>query len=494
MAVSLATFMTYLDNNIVNVALPTIQKDLGLTLSGLEWIVSGYMLVFAGLLLAGGRLADVFGQRRIFLIGLAVFTLASAAAGLAGDGATLILSRGLQGVGAALLTPPALSLIPKTFPDPRERGLAVGLWSAAGGLALALGPLSGGLISESWHWGWIFLVNVPIGVATLILGAWAIRASKGDGAGATVPPALATTDSAVPPAPAATGPAARVRRRLDLPGLVTSSIALFALTYALIEGANLGWTSAAILGAFGAAAAAAAVFMVIERRTAEPMMDLSLFRERVFTGGVLSMGLWAFGVFGIYFFTTLWLQNVLRFSPVQAGAAFIPMALLLAVLATVAPRIASRFGTGPTVATGLGLMAVSVVGLSPIGADGTYGRLLPWLMLYGLGAGLLVPLTNAILGALPAGRGGVASGVLNVFREVFGLLGVTVLGAILTTRQNATISTGANPLTAFLDGYQLALVVAGAIVALGIPLSLYSLRTRPQPTPAAEPRVPEPVA
>ncbi|WP_262849373.1 DHA2 family efflux MFS transporter permease subunit, partial [Sphaerisporangium corydalis] len=448
-AVSLATFMTYLDNNVVNVALPTIQRDLGLSISGLEWIVSGYMLVFAGLLLAGGRLADVFGQRRLFLIGLAAFSLASAAAGLSGDGTTLILSRGLQGVGAALLTPTALALIPKTFPDPRERGVAVGVWSAIGALALALGPLTGGFISENWHWGWIYLINVPIGAVTFALGAWAIAGSE-----------------------------APVRRSLDVPGLVTSSLALFALTYGLIEGEGRGWTSAVILGSFALAVVAASAFVLIESRVREPMIDLSLFRERVFSGGIVSMGLWAFGVFGIYFFTALWLQNVLGFTPTQAGAAFVPMALLMAVLATVAPRIANRFGTGPTVATGLGLMAVSVIGISFIGRQGTYGQLFPWLMVYGVGAGMLVPLTNAILGALPAGRGGVASGVLNVSREVFGLLGVTLLGAILSARQGSALKAGAAPLSAFLDGYQLALVVAGLIMAIGIPVSLFALRTR----------------
>ncbi|WP_248964207.1 MFS transporter [Sphaerisporangium perillae] len=466
-AVSLATFMTYLDNNVVNVALPTIQRDLGLTISGLEWIVSGYMLVFAGLLMVGGRLADLFGQRRVFLIGLVLFTLASAAAGLSGDGTTLILSRAAQGLGAALLAPTALSLIPLTFPDARERGIAVGVWSAIGALALALGPLAGGLISENWHWGWIYLINVPIGAVTFALGAWAIGRSG---------------------TPA--------RRRLDLPGLVTSTLALFALTYALIEGESEGWTSGAIAFAFALAAAAAVTFVLWESRAEEPMMELSLFRERVFSGGMLAMGLWSFGVFGIYFFTALWLQNVLGFSPTEAGAAFVPMALLMAGLAVFAPRIAARFGTGPTVATGLGLMAGSMIAMSSIGEHGTYAGLFPWLMLYGLGAGLLVPLTNAILGALPAGRAGLASGVLNVSRQVFGLLGVTVLGTVLSARQGTAARAGAGPITAFLDGYQLALIVAGIIVAIGVPVGLLSLRTRPADTGVTPERstVPEPVA
>ncbi|GAA3021137.1 MFS transporter [Streptosporangium longisporum] len=457
-AISLATFMTYLDNNVVNVALPTIQRDLGLSVSGLEWIVSGYILVFAGLMLVGGRLADVFGRRRIFLIGLVVFTAASLAAGLSTGGGMLIATRAVQGVGAAFLTPTALALLTSVFPGPRERATAVGLWSAVGALALALGPLTGGLISERWHWGWIYLINVPIGVVTFGLGLWAIR----------------------------TGPPERVRRGLDVPGLVTSSLALFALTYALIEGAGAGWTSPAILGAFGIAAVSALAFTTIEIRSREPMIDLSLFRSRVFSGGTLSMGLWSFGVFGIYFFTALYLQNALGFSPIEAGAAFVPMALLMAVSAAVAPRLERAAGTASVVAAGLALMAVAVFAISFVGQGGSYGDLLPWFLVYGLGGGMLVPLTTAILGTLPAGRTGIASGVLNVSREVFGLLGITLLGAILSARQSASLAEGAGQAAAFLDAYRDTLVVAAVIIAVGVPVSLLSLRIGRSPRrPAA---------
>ncbi|WP_433368612.1 MFS transporter [Streptosporangium sp. CA-115845] len=465
-AISLATFMTYLDNNVVNVALPTIQRDLGLSISGLEWIVSGYILVFAGLMLVGGRLADVFGRRRIFLIGLVVFTAASFAAGMATGGGTLIATRAVQGVGAAFLTPTALALLTSVFPDTRERATAVGLWSAVGALALALGPLTGGFISEHWHWGWIYLINVPIGAVTLGLGLWAIRMPSDE----------------------------PVRRGLDVPGLVASSVALFALTYALIEGAGAGWTSPEILGAFGIAALSALAFVTIELRSREPMIDLSLFRSRVFSGGTLSVGLWSFGVFGIYFFTALYLQNALGFSPIEAGAAFVPMALLMAVTAAVAPRLDRTLGTARTVAAGLLLMAVAIFGISFVGQDGSFGDLLPWFLVYGLGGGMLVPLTTAILGTLPAGRSGVASGVLNVSREIFGLLGITILGAILNARQAAFLAEGAGQLTAFLDAYRYTLVVAALIVLVGVPVSLLSLRTSRSPerpvTPAERPAVP----
>jgi len=449
-AVALATLMTYLDNNVVNVALPSIQRDLHLGISGLEWIASAYILVFAGLLLVGGRFADVFGMRFAFFAGLGIFTAASLTAGLAGSQEWLIAARAAQGVGAALLTPTTLALLPRLFPDARERATAVGIWGGVGALALAIGPLTGGYLSQHVSWGWIFLINVPLGIVTAVIAASSIPAGRGS------------------------------RRRLDLPGLVTSALAMFALTYALIEGEPKGWTSAGILGAFAVAAVSAGAFLVVERRSADPMVDLSVFRNRAFSGGLVSMGLWAFGVFGIYFFTAIYLQNALGFSPTAAGAGFVPMALVIAAVATIAPRIEARFGAGPTVAVGLGLMAVAIGAISTVGQGSTYADLLPWFLLYGLGGGLLIPLTNVVISVLPPARAGVASGMLNVSREVFGLLGITILGAILSARQNAVTGPA---LHRFLEGYQFALVVAAALVAVGIPVSLLTLGRRSQPQP-----------
>jgi MFS family permease len=272
-------------------------------------------------------------------------------------------------------------------------------------------------------------------------------------------------------------------RGLDLPGLATSSLALFALTYALIEGESQGWTSGPILAAFGVAAAAATAFVVIETRSANPMMNLGFLRQRVFSGGLLAMGLWAFGVFGIYFYTAIYLQNVLGFTPTEAGAAFVPMALVMAVTAILAPRLELRFGAGRTVAAGLAIMAAAIGGISAYGEGTTYLDLLGWFLLYGVGGGMLVPLNNVIVGALPPGRAGIASGMLNVSREVFGLLGITILGAILTNRSNATTGTD---LHRYLAGYQFSLVVAAVLVAAGVPVALYALRSvRPAPQPAA---------
>ena len=448
LAVALATFMSYLDNNIINVAIPAIERDLHLTTSGLEWIVSSYILVFASLLLAGGRVADVWGRKRVFLVGLTIFTGASLVAGLAGSVDVLVASRAVQGLGAALMTPTTLAIISATFAEGRQRAAAVGIWSAVGALALAVGPLLGGLLSEYLSWGWIFFINVPVGVVTFVLAAAVI------------------TESRNPQTP----------RRFDLPGVVTSAAALFALTFALIEGHDRGWTSPVILGCFALAAALAAAFVLIERRSAEPMVALSLFRARVFTGGVLALMMWAFGLFGIYFFTSLYLQGVLGFSPTEAGAAFVPMALLMAGSAVASERISHRFGAGRVVPAAMLLMAGGIASVSLLGADAEFLSLMPAFAVIGIGGGLTVPLTASVLDAMPRGEAGVASGIFNATREVAGLLGITVIGAVLTARQTALLAAGETPTDAFLGGYRAGLLLAGALVAAGGVAAFVGLR------------------
>jgi EmrB/QacA subfamily drug resistance transporter len=461
-AVSFATFMTYLDNNVINVAIPTIQRSLHLSIAGLEWVVSSYILVFAGLLLAGGRVADLYGRRRLFLIGLSVFTLASLAAGLAGSGGVLIGARLLQGLGAAILVPTTLAVIVATF-DGTERARAIGAWAAIGALALACGPLIGGFISQHLHWGWIFFINVPIGVITFVVAVLAMGESR---------------------TPAAA-------RRLDLPGLVTSAVALSSLTYALIEGHDRGWTSALILGAFALSAVAAAAFVVIESRTEQPMVDLTLFRSRVFTGGTTVMMLWAFGIFGIYFFTSIYLQDILGFSPTEAGLAFVPMAVCLALSAAVAPAVASRIGEHRTVGLGMAVMTVGLYLFSRLGSGATFGALLPGFLLFGTGAGLMnVPLTNAIMHSMPPERSGVASALLNASREVAGLLGITVIGAVLRSRQGVALRHSATPGGAYLDGYHAGLLVTVALLAAGTVVGYLALRRaggQPSAAPAGRP-------
>ncbi len=453
-AVALATFMTYLDNNIVNVAIPDIQRELGLTTSGIEWVVSGYILTFAGLLLAGGRLADRFGRRRLFLAGLAIFTISSLLAGLAGGATTLIAARALQGIGAATVTPTTLAIISATFTDPRERNAAVGIWGGVGALALAVGPVLGGLLTQHVSWEWIFWINLPVGVATMALGAWAITESREDEA-----------------------------RRLDVAGLGLSTVSLFALTWALIEGHGRGWASTGILGAFGVAAATALAFVVVERRVAQPMVDVTLFRRIEFTGGIVALMLWAFGLFGIYFFTSIYLQGVLGFSPTKAGAAFVPMALLMAGSAIVSDRVAARFGAYRSTGFGMLAMGLAIASVALLGTDATFLSLMPSFAVIGLGGGMTIPLTATVLGVMPTGQAGVASAVFNASREVAGLLGITVIGAVLTSRQGAALAAGHSPADAYLTGFHWGLLLAGGLVVSGGAMAFGALRRAHRTTP-----------
>jgi EmrB/QacA subfamily drug resistance transporter len=446
-AVASATFMTYLDNNIVNVAIPDIQRELGLTTAGIEWVVSGYILTFAGLLMAGGRLADAFGRRRLFLIGLAVFTASSVLAGLAGGATTLVAARALQGIGAAAVTPTTLAIISATFTDPRERNAAVGIWGGVGALALAVGPVLGGLLTQHISWEWIFWINVPIGLATMALGAWAITESREDEA-----------------------------RRLDLAGLALSTLSLFALTWALIKGHDRGWTSGGILGAFTVAAVTALGFVVVERAVEQPMVDVSLFARREFAGGIVALMLWAFGLFGIYFFTSLYLQGVLGFSPTKAGAAFVPMALLMAFAAVISDRVAARFGAYRSTAVGMVVMGLGIGSTALLGKDASFLSLMPSFAVIGIGGGLTIPLTATVLGVMPTGQAGVASAVFNASREVAGLLGITVIGAVLTSRQSSALAAGHTPADAYLTGYRTGLVLAAALVVAGGAAAFAALR------------------
>jgi EmrB/QacA subfamily drug resistance transporter len=432
-AVSFGLFMIMLDNTVVNVALPSIQRDLGVGLSELEWIVSGYALTFAALMLVGGKLADAYGRRLIFVLGIVVFTGASLWCGLATSGSMLIAARVVQGAGAAMMNPATLSIIAATFP-PRQRGTAIGIWAGVSALALAIGPLVGGLLTEHAGWNWIFFINVPVG----ILGIFA---------------SFVLIDESRDP----------THERLDLPGLATSALALFSLTYGLIEANTYGWGSARIIGAFVVAAVAFVVFVLLERHQRAPMLDLTLFENRTYVGANLTTLFVALAMFGVFFFVSLYMPHVLHYSAVEAGAAFLPMTLLIIVVAPAAGRISDRFGSRGLMTAGMLLLSGQLVYFSQLGTDTTFWQLLPGLVLGGFGMSMtLTPSAAAATRAVPVAKAGVGSAVLNAFRQVGGSTGIALMGAIMASRLT-TPPTSAS----FMDGFERALLVASAIALAG---------------------------
>jgi EmrB/QacA subfamily drug resistance transporter len=432
-AVAFGLFMIMLDNTVVNVALPAIQEDLGADLSELQWIVTGYALTFAALMLIGGKLADAYGRRLIFVVGIVIFTLASLWCGLADTGDMLIAARVVQGAGAALMNPATLSIIAATF-APRERGMAIGIWAGVSALALAIGPLVGGLLTEHLSWHWIFFVNVPVGVVAIAASFLFITESKDE-----------------------------THTSLDLPGLGTSALGLFALTYGLIEANGYGWTSARIVGSFVVAVVSLTSFIAIERRRRSPMLDLSLFRSGTYTGANVAMLLVALSMFGVFFFVSLYMQNVLGYSAVQAGAAFLPMTLIIILVAPIAGKSSDRFGSRWLMTIGMVLLGVQLLYLSQLGPDAEFWNLLPGLLVGGLGMAMtMTPTAAAATRAVPVHKAGVGSAVLNAMRQVGGSVGIALMGAIV-----AHEASGSPGIEGFMAGYERALFVAALIAFVG---------------------------
>jgi EmrB/QacA subfamily drug resistance transporter len=458
-AVAFALFMIMLDNTVVNVALPSIQRGLGAGVSQLEWVVNAYALTFAVLMLTGGKLADLLGRRRIFLTGLVLFTLASLACGLAGSIGELIAFRSLQGVGAAIMMPSTLAIISNAFP-PHQRGLAIGVWAGVSALALSIGPLVGGLLTEHIDWSWIFFLNIPVGFVGLLVGRFVIAESRD------------TTHG----------------QRLDVPGLLVSAGALFALTFGLIEASNYGWGSATILGLFGAAAVGLALFVLVELRGRAPMLDLSLFRNTTFAGANVVALLVTLAMFGVFFFMSLYVQQVLEYSPVQAGAAFLPMTMLIVVVAPIAGKLSDRVGSRWLMTAGLTLLGISLLLYTRLGVDSSFWDLVPPLVIGGVGIALVMtPMSAAAMGSVPLAKAGVASGVLNTFRQVGGALGIAVLGAILTSRQSSALADGADAAHAFVEGFRTALLVGAALVFVGAIAAAALVRRVEHPVPGGAP-------
>ena len=453
-AVSFGLFMIMLDNTVVNVALPAIQDDLGADLSELQWIVTGYALSFAALMLIGGKLADAYGRRLLFVVGIVVFTGASLWCGLADTGNMLIAARVVQGLGAALMNPATLSIIAATFP-PRERGMAIGIWAGVSALALAIGPLVGGLLTEHLSWHWIFFVNVPVGVVAIVASYLLITESRDD-----------------------------THESLDLPGLMTSALGLFALTYGLIEANTYGWTSARIIGSFVVAIVSLTAFVVIERRRRSPMLDLSLFRSGTYAGANIAMLLVALSMFGVFFFVSLYMQNVLGYSAVQAGAAFLPMTILIILIAPIAGKASDKFGSRWLMTIGMVLIGVQLLYLSQLGGSADFWNLLPGFLVGGLGMAMtMTPTVAAATRAVPVEKSGVGSAVLNAMRQVGGSIGIALMGAIV-----ANEASGRPGLDGFLAGFERALVVAALIAFAGSIVAFLLVRQEAgeEPAPALE--------
>jgi EmrB/QacA subfamily drug resistance transporter len=429
---SLALFMTTLDNLVVTMALPTIQRDLHASISGLEWTVNAYTLTFAVLLLMGAALGDRFGRKRMFLIGLAVFTAGSAAAALAPSIGALIAARALQGVGGAIVTPLTLTLLTEAVP-PERRGLALGAWGGISGLGVALGPLVGGAVVEGISWQWIFWLNVPIGLAVLPMGLARLRESRG--------PSL----------------------RLDLPGVAIVTAGAFGLVWGLVRANSQGWTSPEIVGSLTAGAALLVAFVAWERRSPAPMLPMRLFRNRTFSAANGASLLMFFGMFGSIFLLSQYLQNVQGYSPLQAGVRTLPWTGMPMIVAPIAGALTDRIGGKPLLVLGLTLQSIALGWMALVLSPTVpYADLVAPFALAGIGMGLFfAPVATVVMGSVRRVEAGQASGANNALRELGGVFGVAVLASIFAH------AGGYGSAAMFTDGILPALWVGAAVVAAG---------------------------
>jgi EmrB/QacA subfamily drug resistance transporter len=464
--------MIILDQTIVNVALPSIQGDLGFSQSSLAWVVNAYLIAFGGLLLLAGRLGDLIGRRRVFMAGLALFTVASLLCGAAQTEAMLIGARFVQGVGGALTSAVILGMIVTLFPRPDERARAIGVYSFVAAAGASIGLLAGGVLTEAINWHWIFFVNVPIGLVTALLATRLLERDEGIG----------------------------LDRGADLPGALLIVGALMLAVYTIVEVPGRGWGSAHTLVLGAIAVALLAGFVAREATAAHPLVPLRIFRSRTVTAANLVQMLMVAGLLGMFFLGALYLQRVLGYDALEVGLAFLPVALAIAALSLgVSARLIMRFGARATLVPGLASAAAGLALFRGAPADADYVRdLLPAMLLLGTGGGLAFPalMTLAMSGATP-GDSGLASGLVNTTQQVGGALGLAVLATLSTTRSDALGASGATPAHALLGGYHLAFGIAALLVVAALVLALALLRGDPvaEAAPAAEAKgVAEPAA
>ena len=455
-------FMVVLDIAIVNVALPSIQVDLGFSQEDLQWVISAYALVFGGFLLLGGRAADMFGRRRIFLAGIVLFTSASLLAGLAWSDGSLIGARALQGLGAAIITPAALSILSTTFVEGRERNIALGAWGAVGGFGAVAGVLLGGILTDALSWEWIFFVNVPVGLMGFVAAPFLLQESRD----------------------------ARVKR-FDLPGAVLVTAGLSSLVYGITEAGRDGWLDARTIAVFATALVLLVGFVAWELRHEEPLMRFGIFQTRTVSGANVAGFIMGTALFSMFLMLTLYMQQVLGYSPMKTGVAYLAVAGTAIVWSAVAAQLVTRLGVKPVLVVGMTMLSGGLLFFTQVSADGGYASdLLPGFLLIGVGIGFsFVPISIAALAGVQPAEAGLASGLINTSQQIGGALGIAALSTIATSGTQDAVASGSVLPVALVDGFSSAFLVGTVVAVLGIVAALTLIRRDElvAPAPAVEP-------
>jgi EmrB/QacA subfamily drug resistance transporter len=448
--VCIAQFMVILDATVVNVSLPAIQKDLDMSPTDLQWVVNSYALIFGGFLLLGGRAGDLLGRKRLFLAGIVIFTGASLLNGLATSSEFLILARGLQGLGAALVSPAALSIVTTTFREGEERTKAMGVWSAIAAGGGAVGLLVGGVLTDLFSWPWIFFVNVPIGIAAFVLSLMYVPESKDE----------------------------KTHRAFDIAGAVTVTAGLVALVYGIVKAEEKGWLSTHTLGFGLLAAVLLGSFVWIERRSAEPLVRLSIFLMRTIRSANLVMLIVASGLFAMFYFNSLYVQRVLGYSPIKAGLAFVPFTIGIVIGAGLSQTLVKRIGLRSVGIIGMLMGTVGMLLFVRLGVDGDYVTdLLPGIVLISIGMGMtFVPVTLIATSGIEAGDAGLASGLLNTSQQIGGALGLAILSTLATSKTTSSLASGTENAQALVDGFHIAYIAGAAFLFAGAVLLALMLK------------------
>lgn len=453
---AIAQFMVVLDSAIVNVALPAMEKALHFDPASLQWVVTSYTLAFGGFLLLGGRAADLYGRRRILLIGVAAFTALSLAIGLSGSSLLVIIFRALQGLAAAFMSPAALSILLTTFSEGKDRNRALGIWSAVGAGGAAVGVLLGGVLTQYLGWEWNFFINVPIGIAVF----YGLRRFV---------PAHTQEES---------------DKNLDVPGAILVTSGLIGLVYALVEAPNWGWTSFNTVGLFALSTVLLIAFIVNESKAKHPLMPLSIFKIRNVSAANLMMVPVMAGLMGMFFFVSLYVQGTLQYSPVMTGLSFLPIPIIIGVTSTYAPRLVGKVGFRPLLIAGTSLLTIGTFLLSFVTPEGTYfANVLPGLLVMAFGAGVtFVSVSVAATSGVPSHEAGLASGLLSTSQQMGGALGLAILSGVASAAATASLASGAvhSATHASVAGYRAAFLVAAILTGVALLIALFVIRQQKQ--------------